>query len=170
VFILVACYGFRRRVDGRRLVTTVFFQVARTSAKSTLVVAVALYHLAVEREPGGQGVCAASTGQQARIVFGIMQRMVRRSLWLREQGLQAFANSIVVDATGAFAKPINSKSSTHDGLSPSFISLDESHAQTFELRDVFVSAMGARPDAMIWCPTTAGYDMTSVGSHSVPRP
>ena len=25
IFILVACFGFRRRVDGRRLVTTVFF-------------------------------------------------------------------------------------------------------------------------------------------------
>jgi len=23
--------------------------------------------------------------------------------------------------------------------------------------------MGARPDGMIWCPTTAGYDLTSVG-------
>jgi phage terminase large subunit-like protein len=163
IFILVACFGFRRRVDGKRLVTTVFFEVARKSAKSTLVAAVALYHLAVEREPGGQVVCAASTGQQARIVFGIMQRMVRRSLWLREQGLQVFANSIMVDATGAFAKPINSKSSTQDGLSPSFISVDESHAQTFELRDVLVSAMGARPDGAIWCPTTAGYSLVSVG-------
>ena len=54
VFILVACYGFRRRLDGRPLTTVVFFEVARKSAKSTLVAAVALYHLAVEREPGGQ--------------------------------------------------------------------------------------------------------------------
>jgi hypothetical protein len=53
--------------------------------------------------------------------------------------------------------------STQDGLSPSFISLDESHAQTFELRDVLVSAMGARPDGAIWCPTTADYDLTSIG-------
>jgi phage terminase large subunit-like protein len=163
VFILVACYGFRRKVDGRRLVTTVFFQVARKSAKSTLVAAVALYHLVVEQEPGAQVVCGASTGQQARIVFGIMQRMVRRSLWLREQGVAVFANSLTFDETGGYAKPINSKSSTQDGLNPSFISLDESHAQTFELRDVLVSAMGARVDGMIWCPTTAGYDLTSVG-------
>jgi phage terminase large subunit-like protein len=109
IFILVACFGFRRRLDGRRLVTTVFFQVARKSAKSTLVAAVALYHLTVEREPGGQVVCAASTGQQARIVFNIAQRMVRRSLWLRAQGLQVFANSIVCDATGGTMKPINAE-------------------------------------------------------------
>ena len=52
--------------DGRRLVTTVFFQVARKSAKSTLVAAVALYHLAVEQEPGAQVICGATTGSQAR--------------------------------------------------------------------------------------------------------
>ena len=150
-------------MDGRRLVTTVFFQVARKSAKSSLVAAVALYHLLVEREPGAQVVCGASTGQQARIVFSIMQRMIRRSTWLREQGLAVFANSITLDETGSYARPINSRSSTQDGLSPSFVSLDESHAQSFELRDVLVSAMGARADGMIWCPTRAGYDLTSVG-------
>jgi phage terminase large subunit-like protein len=162
IFILAACYGFRRS-DGRRLVTTVFFEVARKSAKSTLVAACALYHLAVEQEPGAQVICGATTGQQARIVFGIMQRMVRRARWLRELGLQVFANAITHEAIGANARPINAKSSTQDGLNPSFISLDESHAQTFELRDVLVSAMGARPDGMIWCPTTAGYNLTSVG-------
>jgi phage terminase large subunit-like protein len=163
VFILTACYGFRVRATGRRLVTTVFFQVGRKSAKSTLVAAVALYHLVVEQEPGAQVICGASTGQQARIVFGVMQKMIRRSLWLREQGLAVFAHSITFDKTGGYAKPINSKSSTQDGLNPSFISLDESHSQTFELRDVLVSAMGARSDGMIWCPTTAGHSLTSVG-------
>jgi phage terminase large subunit-like protein len=162
VFILAACYGFRRW-DGRRLVTTVFFQVARKSAKSTLVAACALYHLAVEQEPGAQVICGATTGQQARIAFSVMQRQVRRAPWLREMGLQVFANAITHEAIGGNARPINSKSSTQDGLNPSFISLDESHAQTFELRDVLVSAMGARPDGMIWCPTTAGYSLTSVG-------
>lgn len=108
-------------------------------------------------------ICGASTGSQARIVFGIMQKMVRRSAWLRGLGLQAYANAVTHAASGGSAKPINAKSSTQDGLNPSFISLDESHAQSFELRDVLVSAMGARPDAAIWCPTTAGYDLTSVG-------
>jgi phage terminase large subunit-like protein len=163
VFILVACYGFRRRADRRKLVTNIFFQVSRKSAKSTVVAGAALYHLAVEREPGAQVICGGTTGQNARVVFGIMQRMVRSSAWLRELGLRAFANSITFEACGGNARPINSKSSSQDGLNPSFISLDESHAQSFELRDVLVSAMGARPDAAIWCPTTAGYDLLSVG-------
>ncbi len=163
VFILVACYGFRRKVDGRRLTTVVFFQVSRKSAKSTLVAIAALFHLVREKEPGAQVICGATTGSQARIVFGIMQKMVRKSPYLRNCGLTVYANSITFDDTGGFAKPINAKSSTQDGLNPSFISLDESHAQTFELHDVLKSAMGARPDGMMWMPTTAGYDLTSVG-------
>jgi phage terminase large subunit-like protein len=162
VFVLASCYGFRHR-DGRRLTTTVFFEVARKSAKSTLVAAAALYHLAVEQEPGGQVVCAATTGAQARIVFSIMQRMVRRAAWLRDAGMTVFANSIVCEPTGGTAKPINAKSSTQDGLNPSLISLDESHAQDFGLHDVLKSAQGARQDAMLWAPTTAGYSLTSVG-------
>jgi phage terminase large subunit-like protein len=162
VFILAAVYGFRRP-DGGRLVQSVFFQVARKSAKSTLVAGCALYHLAVEKEPGGQVVCGATTGSQARIVFSIMQRMVRRAFWLREAGFVTYANSITLDVTGGYAKPINAKSSTQDGLNPSFISLDESHAQNFELHDVLKSAQGSRISPMLMAPTTAGYSLTSLG-------
>jgi phage terminase large subunit-like protein len=163
IFVLAACYGFRRASDGGRLVTTVFFEVARKSAKSTLVAACALYHLAVEDEPGAQVVIGATTGNQARIVFGIMARMVKRAPWLRALGFVAYANAITVGETGGTAKPINAKSSTQDGLNPSFISLDESHAQDFSLHDVLKSAQGARVDPMLMGPTTAGYDLTSVG-------
>ena len=161
IWILAACYGFRR-ADRARLVTSVFFQVGRKSAKSTLVAAAALYHLAVENEPGAQVVCGASTGNQARLVFGIMQRMVRRSPWLRELGFISYANAVVF-RDESNAKPINAKSSTQDGLNPSFISLDESHAQTFELHDVLKSAQGARTNPAMWAPTTAGYNLVSVG-------
>jgi phage terminase large subunit-like protein len=162
-WILVSCYGFRLRSTGRRLTTVVFFEVGRKSAKSTLVAAAALYHLLEERNIGSQVVLAASTGQQARIVFEIMRRMVQRAPWLRDAGLRTFVNAITYEATGSNARPINSKSETQDGLNPSFISLDESHAQDFALRDVLVSAMGARPDGMVWSPTTAGFSLTSVG-------
>lgn len=161
VFILAAVYGFRRRTDGGRLVTTVFFQVARKSAKSTLVAACGLFHLLHEHEPGAQAVCGATTGSQARIVFSIAQRMVRRAAWLRELGLTVYANSIT--SGDGYMKPINAKSSTQDGLNPSFISLDESHAQDFGLHDVLKSAQGARMNPMLLAPTTAGYSLTSVG-------
>jgi phage terminase large subunit-like protein len=162
VWWLAAIYGFRRRDDGSRLVATVFWQLSRKSGKSSLVAALALYHLAEENEPGAQVVCGATTGAQARIVFSIIARMVKRSEWLRGLRFAAWANSVTFGGDGA-ARPINAKSSTQDGLNPSFISLDESHAQTFELHDVLKSAQGARSAPMLMAPTTAGYSLTSVG-------
>ena len=90
-----------------------------------------------------------------------MQRMVKRASWLRDAGLTCWANAITsIDGN---AKPINAKSSSQDGLNPSFISLDESHAQDFGLHDVLKSAQGARVNPLLIAPTTAGYDLTSVG-------
>jgi phage terminase large subunit-like protein len=60
-------------------------------------------------------------------------------------------------------RPINAKASTQDGLNPSCIVLDESHAQTFELHDVLKSAQGARRNPLLLCPTTAGYNQLSIG-------
>ena len=63
--------------------------------------------------------------------------------------------------TDGTIKPINAKASTQDGLNPSCIVLDESHAQTFELHDVLKSSQGARANPLLLCPTTAGYDLLS---------
>lgn len=162
VFLVAALYGWRHRTDrARRRFTALYFEVARKAAKSTLCATLALYHLLRENEPGASVVCGATTGSQARVVFGIMQKMIRRSTWLRSQGLEAFSNAIV--APDGTAKPINSKASTQDGLNPSCIVLDEAHAQDFELHDVLKSAQGARSNPLLLCPTTAGYDLLSVG-------
>ncbi len=162
VFIVACLFGWRHREDPFvRRFTTLYLEMGRKGAKSTLMAGIGLFHLLWEFEPGAAVVCGATTGSQARVVFGIMQRMVRRSAWLREQGVEALANAIVtVDGT---AKPINAKASTQDGLNPSCIILDESHAQTFELHDVLKSAQGARRNPLMLCPTTAGYDLLSIG-------
>jgi phage terminase large subunit-like protein len=162
VFVVCCLYGWRRRDDlARRRFTNFYLELGRKGAKSTLLAGMLLYHILREKEPGAQGICGATTGGQARIVFAIAQKMVRRSLWLREQGVQALANAIIT--ADAVIKPINAKASTQDGLNPSAIVLDESHAQTFALHDVLKSAQGARRNPLLACPTTAGYDLLSVG-------
>jgi len=162
VFVVASLFGWRHRADlERRRFTTLYLELGRKGAKSTLMAAVAFFHLLREQEPGASVVCGATTGVQARIVFGIMQRMARASRWLRNQGVEALANAIVTrDGT---AKPINAKASTQDGLNPSCIVLDESHAQKFGLHDVLKSAQGGRENPLLLAPTTAGYDVLSVG-------
>jgi len=162
VFLVTCLFGWRHRAHpARRRFTVVYFELGRKGAKSTLMAAIALFHVLREHEPGACVVCGATTGSQARIVFGIAQQMVRRSKWLRDQGAQALANAIIT--TDGVIKPVNAKASTQDGLNPSCIVLDESHAQKFALHDVLKSAQGARPNPLLLCPTTAGYDLLSVG-------
>jgi phage terminase large subunit-like protein len=162
VFLVTALFGWRHRADlTRRRFTTFYLELGRKGAKSTLMAGLALFHLLREDEPGAMVICGATTGSQARIVFAIAQKMVKRSLWLRQQGVHVFANAIFTD--DATMKPINAKASTQDGLNPSCIILDESHAQTFALHDVLKSAQGARKNPLLLCPTTAGYNLLSVG-------
>lgn len=164
VFLVVLLFGWRQRAHlERRRFTALYWELGRKGAKSTLMAAVVLFHLCREGEPGASVVCGATTGSQARIVFGIAQRMVRHRLstWLRAEGVQALANAIITsDGT---IKPVNAKASTQDGLNPSAVVLDEAHAQKFGLHDVLKSAQGARLNPLLLCPTTAGYDLLSVG-------
>ena len=162
VFVLGSLFGWRHRgARHRRRFTTLYLEVARKAAKSTLMAAIALYHMLHEDEVGATVICGATTGSQARIVFSIAARMVQRSPALRLAGLQAFANAIIT-ADGSM-RPVNARASTQDGLNPSCIVLDESHAQDFGLHDVLKSAQGSRLNPLLLCPTTAGYDMLSVG-------
>jgi len=162
IFVLGSLFGWRHRATPeRRRFSTLYLEVARKSAKSTLMAAIALYHLLHEREIGATVICGATTGSQARIVFSIAARMVQRSPALRLAGLQAFANAIIT-ADGSM-RPVNARASTQDGLNPSCIVLDESHAQDFGLHDVLKSAQGSRLNPLLLCPTTAGYDLLSVG-------
>ncbi len=162
VFLVTTLYGWRVRArPSSRRFTTCFFEVGRKSAKTTIAAGLALYHLLREDEPGASVICGATTGSQARMAFSIMQKMGRRSAWLRKQGIEVFANAIL--GPDGDAKPINAKASTQDGLNPSMIVLDESHAQDFLLHNVLVSAQGARSNPLMLCPTTAGYDLLSVG-------
>jgi phage terminase large subunit-like protein len=162
VFLLGCLFGWRQKADPRlRRFTTLYWELGRKGAKSTLMAAIALYHLLEEGEPGPHVICGATTGSQARIVFDIAAAMVKKSPWLRERGLMPFQHSI--RSPDGWMKPINAKASTQDGLNPSAIILDESHAQDFALHDVLKSAQGARANPLLLCPTTAGYDLLSVG-------
>jgi phage terminase large subunit-like protein len=162
IFLLACLFGWRLKADPtRRRFTTLYWEMGRKGAKSTLMAGIGLYHLLEEGEPGAQVICGATTGDQARIVFAIAVKMVNRAAWLRARGLKTFRFSIT--SPDGSMKPINAKASTQDGLNPSCIILDESHAQNFELHDVVKSAQGARANPLLLCPTTAGYDLLSVG-------
>lgn len=158
-FWTVQLFGFRRH-DGARRFSTLLLCVARKNAKSTWAAAVLITVFCLEHEPGPQVLSAATTGDQARIVFNIARRMVQLTPDLQDAfTLEAFANSIVRYEAGGIFRPINSKASTQDGLNPSALCFDELHAhKTRDLFDVLRSAAGARADPLFMYTTTEGYE------------
>lgn len=159
VFFIVNLFGFRRE-DGTRRFTTALFAVARKNAKSTLAAAILLYVFCTEPDMGPQVLSAATTGDQARIVWGVAKRMVEKTAELREAfTLEPFARAIARYEVGGTFKAINAKASTQDGLNPSALSFDELHAhKTRDLFDVLRSAAGARPNPLFLYTTTEGYE------------
>lgn len=158
VFFLVNLFGFRSGLARRFSVA--LFAVARKNAKSTLAAAILLYCFCCEADNGPQVITAATTGPQARVVFGIARRMVEKTPDLREAfDLGPFANAIARTEVGGTFKPINAKASTQDGLNPSVVALDEIHAhKTHDLLNVLQSAAGARANPLFLYTTTEGYE------------
>ena len=163
VFILSTVFGWRKQ-DGRRRFTTVYIEMARKGAKSTLTAGVSLYCLTCEGETGSQIVIGATTGEQAGKVFNPARRMVASTPGLRSAfELEAFTRSISCGMNGGFIQPINAKGKTQDGWNLHVGVLDELHAhKDRSLFDVIKSAFGARKNPLLWIITTAGFDTNGV--------
>lgn len=165
IFFVVQLFGFRNSPgarangDGARRFTTALFAVARKNAKSTLASGIGLYCETCEGENGPQIITAATTGQQARIVFNVAKKMVERTSAIREAfQMSTFANAIACYSNGGTFRPINAKASTQDGLNPSCSIFDELHAhQNPDLMNVLRTAAGARRNPLFLYLTTEGY-------------
>lgn len=171
IFFVVQLFGFRKRepiaIEGwgdddlfyPRRFTSALFAVARKNAKSTLAAAILLYCLCCEPEDGAQVISAATTYDQASIIFRVSKRMVEKTPDLAEAfGLQTWAKAISRFETGGTYKAVHAKASTQDGLNPSHVGLDEIHAhKTPDLLNVLQSAAGARANPLWLFTTTEGY-------------
>jgi len=158
-FFLCNLFGFRNH-DGSRRFTGALYSVARKNAKSTLAAGIQLYCLVEEREEGPQVISAATTGDQARIVWKIAKRMVEKNTELREYyNVEEFANTVTCWKNGGTYRSINAKASTQDGLNPSCLCFDELHAhKTHDLYNVLRSAAGARSNPLFLYTTTEGFE------------
>jgi phage terminase large subunit-like protein len=164
VFLLTCIFGWRRVADGARRFSTVYIEMARKGAKSTLTAGVALYCLTCEGETGPEIVIGATTGEQAQKVFKPAKLMVERTPDLCSAfHVKPWARSITCDLNGGFIQPINAKGKTQDGWNPHVGILDELHAHKDRaLFDVIKSAFGSRKNPLFWIITTAGFDTNGV--------
>ncbi len=162
-WLLTTVFGW---VDdaGNRRYQQVYVEVPRGNGKSLLCSGIGLYMLCADGEKGADVYSFATTRDQAGIVFGDAQAMARGNGALRDAfGVSVLAHSIVVPGTGSKFMAKSADGSTLDGLNTHLGIVDELHAhRTREVYDVVKTSIGKRAQPLLWCITTAGFNLTGI--------
>lgn len=163
-FNLTTVFGWVHRDTGLRRFLEAYEEVPRKNAKSTKGSGILLYMLTADGEHGAECYTAATTREQARIVFDDAKAMAQRSPGLSTHlGLAILQHSLTVAASASKAAPLAAEGSTLDGLNVHFALLDELHAhKTRAVYDVIDTARGAREQALLMTITTAGTDRSGI--------
>lgn len=163
VFIVCNLFGWVDKDTGLRRFLTCYLEVARKNAKSTLAAGIALYMLAADGEPGAEVYSAATTGDQARIVFDVARQMVLREADFIRGGIDPQRHGLYMPEDARKFEPLNAEGSTLDGLNPHCTIIDELHAhKRRDVYDVLDTARGARDQSLLASITTAGSDRAGI--------
>lgn len=163
-FILTTVFGWVD-AEGYRRYKTAYIEVPRKNAKSTITSGVGLYLLAADEEEGAEVYSAATTRDQARIVWADAKRMADRSPGLRRRfGVETSAHALYIEAAASTFKPLSrDQGGNLDGLNVHGGLIDELHAhKTRDVFDVIETATGARRQPLLWLITTAGFNRAGI--------
>lgn len=167
-FLIVNIGGWRHMVTGLRRFRTAYVEVPRKNGKSTLLAGVGLYFLTVDGEPGAKVFSAASSTDQARIVFDAARVMALTGLVGNMTmdvalELKVEQHKIRTADPAAVFKAVASQTKSQDGKNPHCAIVDELHEH--EKRDVWdsmSSALGAREHPLLIAITTAGHNTAGI--------
>lgn len=163
-FIITTVFGWVHGETRLRRFKEGYTEVPRKNAKSTLSSGLALFMLSADGEHGAEVYSAATTRDQARIVFDDAKAMAERTPDLRTYlGVAIMQHSITVAHRASKFTPLAAEGSTLDGLNVHFAVIDELHAhKTRAVYDVIDTARGAREQSLLWNITTAGTDRSGI--------
>lgn len=160
-FVVANLFGWVWVETGKRRFKSAYIEVARKNGKSTFVAPLGLYMLKDDDEPGAEIYSAATSRDQARIVFDTARDMVRQSS-LRYH-LQAYNHSVCHEASCSAFKPLASDSDTLEGKNTHLGLIDELHAhKNRRVYDVLELSCAARSQPLLLVITTAGEDRTGI--------
>lgn len=157
-------FGWKQTGTGLRRFRSTYHQVGKKNGKTTDTAVPALYTQIADGEASPQGYCAATTRDQAGLLFNELKKMVAASpLLSNPQAMKVWRYQIETPATGGFIKCLSRDGGSSDGINPHFAARDEVHRWTDrELAEVVVQSMLARSQPIDWAITTAGADLNSV--------
>ncbi|ACQ68071.1 terminase [Candidatus Williamhamiltonella defendens] len=181
IFILINIFGFviplidektGERVlksDGSgkpvmvRRFRTAYNEVARKNAKSTLSSGIALYMTGADGEGGAEVYSAATTRDQARIVFDDAKIMIKKAPLTLGRFFEFNKLAIYQEHSASRFQPLSSDAHSLDGLNIHCGIVDELHAhKTRDVWDVLETATGARLQSLLFGITTAGFNKAGI--------
>jgi phage terminase large subunit-like protein len=146
------------RGDGKtRQYTQAYIEIGKKNGKSELGAGLALYGLIADGEAGAEVISAASTRDQASIMYGISAQMVRNHEYLsgKIKRHDSTKSMQLADDPSSVYKVISADADTNDGINPSMAIFDELHRQkTYELYNVLYRGM--RENSLFIMLTNAG--------------
>lgn len=154
---------------GRRVYLEGLIGLPKKNGKSTLAAAIALFLLIADDEPGAEVFSAASSKDQARIVFGQARAFVVNSPRLDDR-CTVLRNEIVVPETDSVYRVVSADAPRLEGINPNGNVIDELHAHgSGDLYDVLISATIGREEPLTVSITTAGFDLNTIGGETFKR-
>lgn len=153
-----------RDLSGKRRFRIAYEEMARKNGKSTLSAPVGIYMTCADEEEGAQVYSAATTRDQAKVVWGAAKKMVERDAELRQVfGVDTSAHSIFQTKTGSRFTALTAEGNSLDGLNVHCAIIDELHAhRTPKVYEVIESSQASRLQPLLWLITTAGFDRSGI--------
>jgi phage terminase large subunit-like protein len=164
IFILTTAFGWVSRETGLRRYKTAYLEMPRKNGKSSMSSGVGIYCCCADGEEGGEIYSAATTRDQAKIVWQDAWHMVERSPGLKTAfGVSTTAHAISQVRTASRFQALSAEGNSLDGLNIHCAIVDELHAhRTRKVFDVLETATGARSQPLLWLITTAGSDRSGI--------
>ena len=161
-FIVGSLFGWKLKKTGFRRFRTAYIEEGKGQGKSPLAAGIGIYGLIYDKEPGAEIYSAATTRDQAGILFRDARLYAESSDELRKL-LTIHEHNIAYEPGNSFFRPVSSEHRGLDGKKPHMVLIDEIHEHP---TDVVVRKMSAgtktRRQSLIFEITNSGYDRHSI--------
>lgn len=154
--------AWKSKKTGLRKYRSAYCEIPRKNGKTTLATGILLYMLLVDKENGKEIYSAATTRDQAGLVFEIASGMIRNAPALASRCEIIPSRKRIVTADGYF-QACSAEAGALHGTNPHTVIFDELHLQkNRDMWEAFHTGFGARSQPLFLAITTAGHDRSSV--------
>lgn len=158
--IIYPLFGIKEKETGLRRYKFAYIEIPKKNGKSPILSAIIIYTLLFEKDEGAEIYSAASTRDQAKIVFGDACKMIKKDSWISSQ-LQVYQNSVLYGNKSY--RPLSADIGANDGINANLVCFDELHRQPNRLLyDVLIGSTASKEQPLFVMITTAGNDFNSI--------